>query len=200
MLRHAPRRALLAAVGIAFPVAILAATLFFVDSAARSMTRIALRPVQIEMRALATTLDANMTQVSRELAAVPGVLRVERFAATNVVVDGANGKATARLFAVDPEYLAHHPWVRPSAGLAGGALLNLQLNGQPGIVSSPRVSITLPGRVERLLTLPVSGTVDLREAFTWFEIPTGEVQGDIAMVPRAIVIDYASFERWCCPP
>jgi putative ABC transport system permease protein len=199
ILRHAPRRALLAAVGIAFPVAILAATLFFVDSAARSMTRIALRPVQIEMRALATTLDANMTQVSHQLASIPGVVRVERFAATNVVVSGAHGKATARLFAVDPEYLAHHPWVRPSGGLAGGALLNLQLQGEPGIVSSPRVSITLPGRSERLLSAPVSGAVDLREAFTWFEIPTGEVQGDIAMVPRAIVIDYASFERSVLP-
>jgi putative ABC transport system permease protein len=198
-LRRAPRRALLAAVGIAFPVAILAATLFFVDSAARSMTRVALRPVQVEMRALATTLDTNMTQVGRELAAVPGVVRVERFAATNVVVNGAHGRATARLFAVDPEYLAHHSWVRPSGPLAGGALLNLQLRAEPGIVSSPRVSVTLPGRSERLLSAPVEGTVDLREAFTWFEIPTGEVQGDIAMVPRAIVIDYGSFERSILP-
>jgi putative ABC transport system permease protein len=198
-LRRAPRRALLAAVGIAFPVAILAATLFFVDSASRSMTRIALRPVQVEMRALATTLDTNMTQVGRELAAVRGVVRVERFAATNVVVNGAHGRATARLFAVDPEYLAHHPWVRPSAGLGGGALLNLQLRAAPGIVSSPRISITLPGRAERLLTVPAGGAVDLREAFTWFEIPTGEVQGDIAMVPRSIVIDYATFERSVLP-
>jgi putative ABC transport system permease protein len=199
VLRRAPRRALLAAVGIAFPVAILAATLFFVDSAARSMTRIALRPVQVEMRALATTLDTNMTQVGHELATVAGVVRVERFAATNVVVNGAHGRATARLFAVDPEYISRHPWVRPSVGLAGGALLNLQLRSAPGIVSSPRVSITLPGRSERLLSAPVAGTVDLREAFTWFEIPTGEVQGDIAMVPRAIVVDYAAFERSVLP-
>jgi putative ABC transport system permease protein len=198
-LRRAPRRALLAAVGIAFPVAILAATLFFVDSAARSMTRIALRPVQVEMRALATTLDTNMTQVGRELAGVPGVVRVERFAATNIVVNGAQGRATARLFAVDPEYLAHHPWVRPSGSLPGGALLNLQLKSAPGIISSPRVSLSLPGRSERLLSVPVQGTVDLREAFTWFEIPTGEVQGDIAMVPRAIVIDYPTFERSVLP-
>jgi putative ABC transport system permease protein len=198
-LRRAPRRALLAAVGVAFPVAILAATLFFVDSAARSMTRIALRPVQVEMRALATTLDMNMTQIGRELAAVPGVVRVERFAATNIVVNGAGGRATARLFAVDPEYLSHHPWVHPSAGLSGGALLNLQLRAVSGIVSSPRVSLMLPGRSEQLLSVPIDGTVDLREAFTWFEIPTGEVQGDIAMVPRSIVIDYATFERSVLP-
>src|ERR1700730_7717517 len=163
------------------------------------MTRIALRPVQVEMRALATTLDTNMTQVGRELAAVPGVVRVERFAATNVVVNGAHGRATARLFAVDPEYLSHHPWVRPSAGLSGGVLLNLQLRADPGIISSPRISISLPGRSERLLSAPDNGTVDLREAFTWFEIPTGEVQGDIAIVPRSIVIDYASFERLVLP-
>jgi putative ABC transport system permease protein len=198
-LRHAPRRALLAAVGIAFPVAIMAATLFFTDSAARQMTRIALRPVQIEMRALATTLETNMTQVDRELASVPGVVRVERFAATNVVVTGAHGKETARLFAVDPEYLVHHPWVRPTGSLADGALLNLQLEAAPSLISSPRVSLSLPGRAEQLATVPVGGTADLREASTWFEVPTGEVQGDIAMVPRALVIDYATFERTVLP-
>lgn len=198
-LRHAPRRALLASLGVAFPVAMLAATLFFVDGAVRSMTRIALRPVQIEMRALATTLDVNMAQVGHELGTVPGVVRVERFAATNVVVTGTHGRATARLFAVDPEYLAHHPWVRASGPLAGGALLNLQLQSAPGLAGSPHVSLTLPGRSERLLAAPVEGAVDLREAFTWFEIPTGEVQGDIAMVPRAIVIDYATFERSVLP-
>jgi putative ABC transport system permease protein len=61
------------------------------------------------------------------------------------------------------------------------------------------VGLTLPGRNEKLLTVPVQGTVDLREAFTWFEIPTGDVQGDIAMVPRSIVIDYATFERAVLP-
>jgi putative ABC transport system permease protein len=191
---------LLGAVGIAFPVAMLAATLFFVDGAVRSMTRVALAPVQVEMRALATTLDADMARVARELASVRGVRRVERFAATNVVVATPQGRTTARLFAVDPDYLRDHPWVRPAGGqLAGGALLNPQLQGSTGIASARAVTIMLPGRSEKLLTLPVNGTVDLRGAFTWFEIPTGEVQGDIAMVPRAIVIDYATFQRAMLP-
>ena len=46
----------------------------------------------------------------------------------------------------------------------------------------------------------MTGTADLRQAApTWFAIPTGPVQGDIAVVPRAIVIDYTTFERSVLP-
>ena len=198
--RHAPRRPLLAALGVAFPVAILAATLFYVDGAVRSMTRSALAPVQVEMRGLATTLNADMTQVAKRLSTVPGVRRVDRFGAADVVVTTPRGRATARLFAVDPVYFRDHPWVRAgTAGLGGGALMNPQLSGAPGLSAARKVSISLPGRGGELLSLPVGGAIDLREAFAWFEIPYGDVQGDIAQVPRAIVIPYASFERSVLP-
>jgi putative ABC transport system permease protein len=199
--RRAPRRLALAALGVGFPVAMLAATLLFVDAAARSMTPVALAPVQVEMRALATSLDVDIDAVGRRLAAVPGVVRIERFAAADVVVGtpGATGRTTARLFAVDPGYLQHHPWVRVVAGGFGrGAVLNETLRAKPGFTSAEAVSIELPGS-RRLGTVPVTGTADLRQATTWFAVPTGEVQGDVAVVPRAVVVDYATFERSLLP-
>ena len=99
-IRRAPRRLVLGTLGVAFPVAMLAATLLFVDDADRAMTRIALQPVQTEMRALGRSLDIDMTSVSHDLSAVPAVARAEPFAATNVVVQAPDtGKWTARLIA-----------------------------------------------------------------------------------------------------
>ncbi|HET6751806.1 MAG TPA: FtsX-like permease family protein [Actinomycetes bacterium] len=199
--RRAPRRLALATLGVAFPVAMLAATLLFVDAAARAMTPVALAPVQVQMRALATSLDVDMDAVGRRLAAVPGVTRVERFAAADVTVGtpGTAEPATARLFAVDPGYLRHHPWVRVAGGtLGGGAVLNEALRARPGFGAARALSIELPNG-PRLATVPVTGTVDLRQATAWFAVPTGEVQGDVAVVPRAVVVDYATFERALLP-
>jgi putative ABC transport system permease protein len=200
--RRAPRRLVLAALAVAFPVALLAATLLFVDASVRSMTKISLDPVQVEMRALATSLNVDMAATNRKLAAVPGVQRVERFAAADVVVGapGGRGKATARLFAVDRGYIQHHPWVRVVSGSLGqGALLNEPLKAKSGFGSAKTVSIELSGGTRPLATIPVGGVVDLRRAATWFAIPTGEVKGDIALVPRSIVIDYATFQRLVLP-
>jgi len=200
--RRAPRRLALAALAVAFPVAMLAATLLYVDAAVRSMTAVALAPVQVEQRGVATSLDVDTTAVARRMATVPGDIRVERFAAADVVVgDPATGEqATARLFAVDPDYPHHHPWVHLASGaLDQGALLNETLRSKPGLGSARQLSIELSGGSGPLATLPVGGTVDLRQATTWFAIPTGEVQGDIAAVPRAIVIDYTTFQRSLLP-
>lgn len=201
--RRAPRRVVLGAIGTAFPVAILAATLLFVDAAVRSMTPQALGNVQVEMRALATSLNVDMTAVSKQLATVPGVQLVQPFGATDVVVGttGTPGLVTARLFAIDPSYLDQHPWVDVvDGGLSGGALLDLSLRASPGFASATNISITLPGDSPPLkLALPVDGTVDLRQARTWFSIPYGEVQGDLALVPRAVIIDFATFEHSVLP-
>jgi putative ABC transport system permease protein len=205
-LQRAPRRLILAAVGVAFPVALLGATLLFVDVAVHSMTRVALEPVQVEMRALATSLDTDMTKVSTQLATVNGVKRVERFAAATVLVStpGNPAPVSARLFAVDPAYLNNHPWVRVDHGLDGGALLTQPLRAAPGFASASVVSIDFPGdgteeNPARSVPLPVHGSADLRAADTWYAIPLGEVQGDIAVVPRSIVIDYGTFERSLLP-
>lgn len=45
----------------------------------------------------------------------------------------------------------------------------------------------------------LGGVADLRDASTWFSIPYGEVQGDIVTVPRAVVIDFKTFEREVLP-
>ena len=203
-LLRAPRRIALGALGVAFPVAMLAATLLFVDHAVNAMTRVALEPVQLEQRALATSLDLNMSAIGRKLATVPGVTHVDRFAAADVIVrtPDAPGGATARLFAVDPSYLAHHSWVRVTKGsLSHGALLDQKLRDYSSAFARTRkVTIDLPGRGRAPLTLPAGGTVDLRNALaTWFAIPAGEVQGDIALVPRAIVIPFSTFEHTLLP-
>ncbi len=203
-LRRAPRRTALGALGVAFPVAMLAVTLLFVDRAVNSMTRVALEPVQVEQRALAASLNLDMTKLSSRLAAVPGVTHVERYAAADVVVrtPRGGGGATARLFAVDPIYLRDHPWVRLVDGSFGrGALLDQTLRDfLPGFAKARRVTIEIPGGGGLPLSLPVTGTVDLRNALaTWFSIPTGEVQGDVALVPRAIVIPFKTFQDTLLP-
>jgi putative ABC transport system permease protein len=204
--RRAPRRLLLAAVGVAFPVAMLGATLLFVDGASHTMTRHALAPVQVEMQALATGLNVDMNAVDKQLAAVRGVQRVDRFGAADVVVSAPGaGKVHARVFAVDPGYFEHHPWVRPTSGtLDGGALLGEPLRAAPGFTTATSVTIDLPGDVPEdakplSLQLPVRGTADLRQAQTWYAIPLGDAQGDQVIVPRALVIDYATFERSLLP-
>ena len=201
-IRRAPRRLVLGTLGIAFPVAMLAATILFVDDADRAMTRVALEPVQIEMRAIGRSLDVDMTSVSHDLGAVPAVARAEPFAATNVVVEAPGaGKWTARLIAVDPSYFAGRPWLRVVSGKpGGGALLDEALRNTPGFASAATVSIALPGDAPKLsLPLPVTGTVDLRRATTWFSIPYGDVQGDVVAVPRSIVIDFSTFARDILP-
>lgn len=200
--RRAPRRLVLEAIAVAFPVAMLAATLLFVDGAVQSMTPNALRAVQIEMRAVAKSLDADIRAIAAKLATESSVKLAEPFAAANVVVaPGSSGQVTARLFAVDPAYLAHHPWLRVVSGSLGqGALLGQSVRASPGFDSAKSITISLPGDAPALsLSLPVGGIIDLRQATTWFSIPYGEVQGDIATVPRAIVIDYQTFEREVLP-
>ena len=97
---HRPlRRFFLAAVGVAFPVAMLGTVLLYVDLAVQSMTRVALAPVQVEMRALASTLTADMATIKTQISAVPEVRRVDRFASADVLVSapaGAAGRRRAR--------------------------------------------------------------------------------------------------------
>lgn len=200
--RHAPRRLLLEAVGVAFAVAILASTLLFVDQAIQSMTPLALGSVQVEMRAIGKSLDVDMAAVSERLAAVPGVRSAQPFAAANVVVDPGTGSAySARLFAVDPGYLVDHPWVRVVSGsLDQGVLFDQSLLRSPGFDGATDVTIELPGDAPPLgLKVHVGGTVDLRAAVPWFAVPFGEVQGDIVSVPRSLIIDRATFDRAVLP-
>jgi putative ABC transport system permease protein len=199
--RRAPRRIVLGAIGVALPVAMFGATLLFVDGAVRSMTSAALRPVQVEMRGVANSLGTNMNAADAKLRAVPGVKSVERFAAADVVVDAPGaGKFTARLYAVDASYLANRPWLRVVDGnLARGALLDESLRAAIG-TDPGTLTISLPGDAPRLaVRTGTGGTIDLRQASTWFSIPYGEVQGDIVVVPRALVVTHDMFTRHILP-
>jgi len=198
-----PRRLLLAAIGAALPVASVAATLLFVGDSVRAMTRVALRPVQVEMRAVATSLDVDMTGVTAALRAAPRIAQADRFASADVLlsVAGSPERVTARLFAVDPVYLAHHRWLHASGDLAGGALLDMAAAQAPGLAGAGDVNVDLAtGATPLGLSLPVAGRIDLSDAAsTWFAIPAGDVQGDVAVTPRAIVVSYQTFERMVLP-
>jgi len=199
---RAPWRLVLEAVAVAFPVAMLATTLLFVDAAVQAMTPNALRLIQVEMRAVAKSLDTDIRAISAKLATESSVTLAEPFAAASVIVaPGTSGQVTARLFAVDPAYFKHHPWLRIVSGsLDQGVLLSQSVQASPGFESAKSVTISLPGDAPDLsLSLPVGGMVDLRQASTWFSVPYGEVQGDIVAIPRAIVIDYEAFERDVLP-
>ena len=201
-LRRAPGRLVLEATGIAFPVAMLAATLLFVDAAVQSMTPVALAPVQLEMRAVAKSIDADMAAVAERLAAVPGVAFAEPFAAASVIVaPGTTNQVTARLYAIKPDYLAHHPFVNVKDGdLRKGVLLSQSVKASPGFDKASSVIISLPGDAPDMsVTLPVGGTVDLRDAAPWISVPYGEAQGDVVTVPRAIIIDYDIYVRDVLP-
>ena len=200
-IRRARRRLALGAVGVAFPVAMLAATLLFVDYSVHSMTRVALAPVQIEQKALVTSLDENMGELGRRLATVDGVAHVDRVGAADVIVSANGRRATARLIAVDPGYLQRHRFAHVVDGrLTHGALLSQTLHATPGFGRAHAVSIEVPGQGRPLkTTVPVNGVADLRDARSWFEIPAGSVQGDVALVPRSIVVDYTTFERDLLP-
>ena len=200
--RSAPRRLLLAAIAVAFPVAVLGSTLLFVEHSVHGMTRHALTPVQVDMRALATTLNLDMAKVNQRLDGVAGVRYVDSYGAADVVVGavGAPTRLSARLVAVDDSYLKHHPWVRATGDLRAGALLNGGITASPGFSAAKTVSIELRGSDRPLgLQLPVAGKVDVRQATTWFAIPAGDVQGDIAVTPRVVVVDYATFEAKILP-
>src|SRR4029079_2165201 len=98
--------------------------------------------------------------------------------------------------------LHDHPWVHVVTGsLTGGALLDQSVRDySPGFAHDTSVTIDLPGRGRNPLTLPVAGSVDLRRALpTWFSIPAGEVQGDVALVPRSVVIPYNTFQHKLLP-
>ncbi|MDQ6649158.1 MAG: FtsX-like permease family protein [Actinomycetota bacterium] len=199
-LRRSPRRVLVGLVGVALPVALFAGTAFFVDTATRTMTAHALVPVQVDMQVLAKTAGVDMAAVDARLARLRNVRSVERFAQVDlpVVVPGAPGPRQLRVFAVDPAYLTGHPWVNLTGGrLAGGVLVADPLanatTGEPGA----RAQISIPGAP--VVDLPVTGTVDLRKADTWFAVTAGDNQGDVHFVPGSIVVDYALFEQRLLP-
>src|SRR3954466_245891 len=136
--------------GVGLSGAMLGSILLYVDSTVPSVTAVALAPVQVEMRALAGSLDVDMTAAGRVISQVPGVLRVDRFATADVIVSAPGAAPTAaRLFAVDADYLDHHPEVSLSPGaLQAGAALAQPLRDLPGFTAATAVSISLPVPVQ----------------------------------------------------
>src|SRR5205823_12364695 len=98
------------------------------------------------MRALADSLTVDMTAVGQQIARVPGVHGVDRFASADVIVSAPGTAPTpARLFAVDPAYLDHHPEASLVTGtFQGGTALTQPLRELPGFPTARTVTIALP--------------------------------------------------------
>ena len=95
-----------------------------------------------------------------DLRRAPHVARVDVFGAADVVVGapGAPRRVTARLFAVEPSYFAHHRWVVPGGDVRKGALLAGALGGTPGFGNVRSITIELKGAAGPLrLQVPVAG-------------------------------------------
>ena len=194
-----PRRFVVGVVGIALPVGLLAAIVFFVDSASRSMSRQAVANVKVDLQAVATSPTIDMGTVAKQLLVVPGIVSAERFAAVDVDVTTplSATPVRARLFAVDPTYFVAHDWVRVTGGsLAAGTLLADPLTSSSTPIAS--VQVALPGAAA-IVTLPVDGSVDLRDATPFWALPSGDEQGSVVFSPNALVVDYTTFERTLLP-
>lgn len=197
---RSPRRLVIGLLGVAVPVSLFAATAFFVDTSAQKMTQQAIAPVQIDMQALISSPRSAPGPIASQLAARPQVSRVEPFASVDLPVQlpGAAAARTVRVFAVDPSYLARHDWVRKETGsLTQGALITDSLVS-PTTIPGSTARIQVPGS-STVVTVPVGGTVDLRKADTWFAVLTGDNQGNVAYVPDAMVVDYATFTSTILP-
>ena len=200
LLTRFPRRVTVGLLGIVLPVGMLAAIVFFVDSASRSMSQQSVANVKVDLQAVATNPTVDMVALTAQLVAVPGVVSAERFAAVDVDVVTPSGSTPtrARLFAVDPAYVAAHDWVHVTSGaLASGALVSDPLASGVA-VSAATLQIALPGG-EPFATLPVGGTTDLRDATPFWMLPAGDEQGEVVFSPNAILVDYATFERSVLP-
>jgi len=199
-LLRAPRRIVITLLGVAVPVALFAGTALFVDTSAAKMTAQALAPVQVDMQALLRSPQIAPDPIAARLAAQPGVVRAEPFASVDlpVVLPGGGPARTVRVFAVRPDYLRNHDWVRAeTGGLGAGVLLTDALAAGNSPVGA-QLQVQLPAG-QPAVTLPVGGTVDLRKADTWFALLSGDNQGNVAYVPDAMVVDLATFDSRILP-
>lgn len=199
-LARSPRRLVIGLLGVAVPVALFAATGFFVDTSAQRMSSQALAPVQIDMQALLRSPATPTAAIADRLAKQAGVTRVEPFTSVDLpaTLPGSAAPRTVRVFAVRPDYLQNHSWVRPVNGsLTQGALLTQSLL-PPGAATGGTVSLQVPGSPTPV-ALPVGGTVDLRRADAWYALLAGDNQGNVAYVPDAMVVDAGVFAARVLP-
>lgn len=198
-LLRSPRRLLIGLVGVAVPVALFAATAFFVDTSSKKMTTQAVAPVQIDMQVLASSPTVDLGAITPKLAAVAGIRSAEPFATATIpaLLPGSAAPRDIKLFAVQPSYLQRYPWVKVNSGsLADGALL-----ADPLVSASTTPGSTLTFQLPGNTSVPVriGGTVDLRKADSWFALTSGDNQGEVRFVPDSVVIDYSTFRSALLP-
>jgi len=139
--------------------------------------------------------------MSRRLATVPGVARADRFAAADVIVPVAAARARPRGSSPSTPRtwttIASRTW---SAATCAGARCSTSAGVDAGFAHARRVTVEVPGQGRPArVTLPAGGVVDVARRQVVVRDPGGDVQGDVAMVPRSIVVDYATFERALLP-
>lgn len=198
-LLRSPRRLLIGLVGVAVPVALFAATAFFVDTSSKKMTTQAVAPVQIDMQVLASSPTVDLRAITPKLASIPGIQAAEPFASATVpaLIPGSATPRDIKVFAIQPSYLQRYPWVHVSSGsFAAGALLADPL-ASASTPPGSTLTFQLPGGASVPVT--IGGSVDLRKADSWFALTSGNNQGEVRFVPDSVVIDYSTFRTSMLP-
>jgi putative ABC transport system permease protein len=131
--------------------------------------------------------------LTTKVAAIPGVAAADRL--SFVDLPGA-----VRVFAFDRRYQRHYPSIRLVSGAfkAGSALVSVEVARATGAPGAGSVRLNLPGR-QHVLTLPVSGTVDLSRAKPLFYSRKTNQLEDFLYVPKSVVVTPRTFGRKVIP-
>ena len=105
-----------------------------------------------------------------------------------------------RVFAFDPLYLQHYPFVRLAGGSYGPGTVLLSPEAARGLGVGPGgiLSLTLPGRTLPL-SLKVGGTADFSKADALFASRSADNQGEFVQVPNVLVVPLSVFEADILP-
>ncbi len=192
--------------GLALAVALVSATLFFIDGATRDLTQRAIAPVALDFQARATDPATDLAALTPQLRAQPGVAAVLPFAAAAIDVAPAapasGGAPTpARLLAVPPDYPATFPLLTISAGRfeANGALISEQLATSLGRKPGDTLALTVPG-LDRPYLVVITGLVNTDRAEPLFAGPSAAPEGSYSVTAAVVVLDYARFARDLAAP
>jgi putative ABC transport system permease protein len=193
--------------GLALAVALVSATLFFIDGATRDLTQRAIAPVALDFQARAVDPTADVAALAPQLRGQPGVTAALPFAAATVAIGpeatapGGEAPLPARLLAMSPDYPATFPLLTVSAGHFGadGALVSEQLATSLGLKLGETLVLTVPG-LDRPYPVVITGLVNTDRADPLFAGPVAAPEGSYNVAAATVVLDYARFDRELAAP
>ncbi len=190
-----PRRSATYLFGLALAVGLFAGILFFVDAMARQMTMTALAPVKLDLIAHATQPTVNVLTAAPQIATQHGIRAAEPVTAADFAsaqkVGGTQTSPMGRLFAIAPSYLKTFDLLQVSQGQfdTHGALVSEAMAVSQNLRVGDSLQLTFAG-IEKPVTLPVTGIVDLSNADALFST-TNEAEN--AVVADVVFVDQTWF-------